>query len=272
MRWYGQRKWAYRVGSYLSRGIAFVGLGVGIVLPLIPDSMSTVWFGINAGNQAEVAYIFLVIAGLVLATDAAFLYSQTWIRLRGAEAAIEKLSSEFQYDWLKIKANIPNDETAQEKSTEVLELLKSLVLSVNEVVNHETETWVTQLGEARSYLENRLKSAQTEIATVKKEQETQQEALKQAGKLPKTGALKVTIENPEQLEGKIDVMVAGKEETRPQPTRSIVFEDINPGLQKVKLLGKRSADQNVVNLEEIVSIKAGEAADVRFQVFEVVKN
>ncbi|MDH5324676.1 MAG: SLATT domain-containing protein [Gammaproteobacteria bacterium] len=153
MHWYQKRQRRWRTGSRLIRGVVFLMLLVGAVIPLLqPD-------------KAQNGYIALVIAGLSFSLDKIFLVSQTWVRYMSAEMAIKTLILEFRYDFLITRAGL-DDNRADSLSETILAGFKTFLLKVHQVVTDETNAWSMQLDTALKMLGDTMKK-QTELSEQK---------------------------------------------------------------------------------------------------------
>ena len=262
--WYENPRHFWRFMSYLSRGAVFLGIVVGTVLPLVSLEAPKV-FGVPFESSVQLGMAFLVVAGLLYALDQVFMISLTWERYRDAQTKIESLLLECEYDWIRMKASIPDDATANEKRDEALALFDKLVMDARRVVEEETDVWATQFAASRSFLE-KLLTKRTEAMQQKVDEEKEaNEERRKAREVPKVNGVKVSIKNHDKLTGEITVTLGGLTQKRDPATNVVVFQSVPFGKYKVDLSGALSAGGSVA-MEDLVEVKAGAPAAATFTV------
>ena len=152
--WYDDK--ARRMGRVARgiRGVAIVLAGIAALAPLagsilpplasIPQVDSIlIWIRTNV---AQVGYILLAIAEVLVALDNFFGYSTSWMRYRVSQADLVRRLARFRYDWvgrlalLDSKAGIgPADKKA------LVDLLRDFVDAVEATVERETQVWADSL-------------------------------------------------------------------------------------------------------------------------------
>ena len=264
MDWYGRRQPGWRLTSYLSRGAVFLGIVAGTVLPFVKLADPKV-FGVSFAGNVQLGMAFLVVAGLLYALDQAFMISLTWERYRDAQTKIESLLLECEYDWIRMKASIPDNATANEKRDEALALFDKVVMDTRRVVEEETDVWATQFAASRSFLE-KLLTKRTEATQQKVDEEKKaNEERRKAREAPKVNGAKVRIQNHDKLQGAITVTLGELKQRRDLPTNVVVFQLVPFGQYKVHLSGENGAG-DPVDMEDLIEVKAGGPAEATFTV------
>lgn len=87
------------------------------------------------------ASVFLGVAGAMLALDRFFGFSSGWIRYIAAELRLHKLLEEYELDWQKEKVNLKNEPPSNKQAIKMLDMAKSFITQVNDVVIKETNEW-----------------------------------------------------------------------------------------------------------------------------------
>ncbi len=145
--WYDDK--ARRMGLW-ARGIrtmAIVLAGMAALAPLVGPALPTAIHGVPLSvSGAQVGYIALAIAGLLVALDNFFGYSTSWMRYRVSQADLVRRLARFRYDWtgrlalLDGKGGLgPADRKA------LVDLQRDFVDAVEATVERETRVWADSL-------------------------------------------------------------------------------------------------------------------------------
>ena len=132
-----KKRWASCLRLFIIIAGSFAG-----ILPILSQIL------INNNGKPFIApawaSVFLGVAGAMLALDRFFGFSSGWIRYIAAELRLHQLLEEFQLDWQKEKINWKNETPDNKQVLKMLDMAKSFITQVNEVVIKETNDWINE--------------------------------------------------------------------------------------------------------------------------------
>ncbi len=152
--WYDDK--ARRMGKVARgiRGVAIVLAGIAALAPLAgsilpplasipPIDGALIWI---RSNIAQVGYILLAIAGLLVALDNFFGYSTSWMRYRLSQADLVRRLARFRYDWIGRLALLDSGAPIGPADRKILvDLHRDFVDAVEATVERETQVWADSL-------------------------------------------------------------------------------------------------------------------------------
>ena len=257
-RWYADRIRRYRILSFVIRGLTLLAIILGVTLPLTSkDRINFYWFD----GPAEAGYACLIVAVLVLGVDHVFMLSGTWVRFINALTKIRTLILRAEYDWARMKSGLANDAVAHEQKDKACELFERLVLDSRKVVEDETATWGSELGQALQRLDGLVKEQRIALDTVHKEEQKAREAAEKSAKIATTGGLAVQIDQPDTLQGLLTIRLDDEAVERSVPVQKVVFPRVPEGQHAIVLTGTDTTG-NQVRVEDLVIVEANKIANV----------
>ncbi len=260
-RWYANRTRRYRGLSILVRGVAIVTGLLGVILPLTTKGPISI-FGLRFDGPAEAGYASLLIAVLVLGLDHVFMISGTWIRYINALTKIRTLILKTEYDWQKMKSSMGNDGAAHEQRDQAYDLFQKLVLDSRKIIEDETSSWGSELGQAFQKLEGLVKEQRMGLETLYKEEKNSREETEKLAQDPTFGGIIVEIDRMEKLQGAINVAVDDRVVERSNPIPKVVFPRVAAGQHAVMLTGTDTGGKQI-RAEDLVVVEANKITNVK---------
>lgn len=138
--------------SKLIRGLAFLALAAGVLLP-IPILKS--WPGWPTG--LELGYLSIAIGGLVLLLDRTFNISNAWIRLTLAEMKVKQVRYRLDLDWAEKRPRLTEANGGTEGPA-LIALLRAAADAAHEIAQAQKAAWTTEMTQALAELRRRLDS------------------------------------------------------------------------------------------------------------------
>ena len=240
----------WRMRAYWVRGLAFLAVAAGILLPLpIMDP----WRGFPDG--LKMGYLAVILGGLVLLLDRVYNVSNSWVRLTLAEMQVKQIRYRLDLDWAKQRPALTADNGATQGPI-LIELLRAALDATHQIMQTQKTAWTTELTQAMDALRNRLDSdrANLEQLRVQRLQEEQR---------PTTGAINLTIDHPDLLKPPLTVRIAGEEKLRLDSVPAqLSVNGIPAGLQTVGIAANRAAGATPFDYGVTAQIAAGEAKTI----------
>lgn len=197
--WYMSRK---RLRAWLSQALrlgAIFFVTVGGLVPLlsatrvIPATLST--------DMGQVGYVSFALAGGCVALDRFFGLSSSWMRYITTSFAIQRLLAEFQLEWAVLQVKVAGRQPTRAQAEQMLLRLKAFRSEVLELVERETQSWVSEF--------------QTNLAELYRVSRSRAEATE-------PGVLEVVVTNGKEAKGDITVLVDNVEREHFQGTRTLI--------------------------------------------------
>ena len=170
--------------------------------------------------------MLIAIAGMVVSIDILGGFTSGWVRYMLAQQKVERLRDAFLLEWNALKV-------AQTNTEGMLERAKTFLLAVGKVVDDETQEWATEFQNALKEMEK---------------------ARKTAAEIERTGAIEVSVKNPEKVTGwtlEIDGSQRGQ-----TSGKSLAVIDVLVGIRKLKAYGPDSNGKTLSD-EKIVKVEGG---------------
>jgi hypothetical protein len=113
---------------------------VAAILPILAEIFTTDGKPQIAPGWSAVA---LAAAAALVTLDRYFGFSNSWMRFMAAELRISQLRHQFQYTWNTARVRL-SDPPSEEEVAALLELTRTLVDRIDQVIVDETDRWVTE--------------------------------------------------------------------------------------------------------------------------------
>lgn len=139
--WYLAKKGAKRRGAQVLRLAAIFATVLAGVIPLVAQITEQEDRVAIAPGWASVA---LVVAAACVGLDRYFGYSSAWMRFLTTEMKIRCVLHEFRLKWEARRAGWEGDQPASEEVQEALDLCRSFLADVDEILEKEMHTWVKE--------------------------------------------------------------------------------------------------------------------------------
>jgi hypothetical protein len=153
--WYENKKrWKARLSQWL-RGIAIVLTTAGGLVPIV---LAIGW--LDGGTNTEIGqlgYLFLGLAAGAVAIDRFFGLSSGWMRFITTMLELQKLLSEFRLDWVMGRARLAGKPPTPEQTQVMLQRLRAFIVAVDQKVNQETQTWISEFKASLADLDRQAK-------------------------------------------------------------------------------------------------------------------
>jgi hypothetical protein len=143
--WYLRKKEAKRAGARFTRLGAIIATALAAVIPLLAQIYTVEG---KPALQPAWASVALVLAGLAVALDRFFGFSNAWMRFMSSELQIRTELTMFHLDVEARRAAAAEAEVTAEGAVKTLGDCKALLLSVDRIVREETGLWVADLAAA----------------------------------------------------------------------------------------------------------------------------
>jgi hypothetical protein len=139
--------WAVRL-----RLAALLGAGAAGLLPLISQIFVT-----DQGRPYIApawASVFLALAAGAVAIDRYFGLSSAWMRFMTSELQVRRSLDEFEFGWESARAWF-SEHPEQADVHQMIELARSFVTRIADIVQHETDEWMSEFRETIRQLDER---------------------------------------------------------------------------------------------------------------------
>jgi hypothetical protein len=208
------------VAGFLLRISALVLTVLAGLVPLSED------LGMREINP-EVSTVLLAVAGVLVSIDGLGGFTSGWVRYMLAQLKIERARDTFLMEWNNLRMGASEHQA-------LLDRAKAFLLAVGKIVDDETQEWATEFQSALKDLE-RARKAEAESA--------------------RTGALEVTVKNPQTVGGWTLEINGNQRGTTTGKTLAI--SDLPIGQHKVRAWGKDAQGNRTLADEKIVKIEGG---------------
>jgi hypothetical protein len=250
----------------VTRVLAAVSLGAGVILPMLGSTEPMRLFGVvRFSSPAQAAVACLAFGGLLIGADQVFMISVTWSRYISAMMKIETLMKVTEYDWTALKSNlkepIPAAAAAQAQA-----LFRALVTDSRSVVETETAAWSSDITKAIEQLRGLVDQQKVSAAALAKEEQNAREAARKLAAAARTGTVRAKIGGDVQrLRGTVRITVGAMAEEREAPVSTVVLMDVPEGPHQVTLAAS-GADGKPITDENAVQVTPESVADVQLTV------
>jgi len=218
--WYQDRRRPKRVAGFLLRVSALIATVLAGLVPLSKDlGMPEIY--------PQVSTVLLAMAGVLVSIDGLGGFTSGWVRYMLAQLKIERARDTFLMEWNNMRM------VSSERQA-LLDRAKIFLLAVGKIVDDETQEWAIEFQSALKDLE-RARKAEAET--------------------PRTGALEITVKNPQLVAGwtlEIDGNQRGS-----TTGKTLAVNDVAIGQRKVRTSGKDVQGNKTLSDEKIVKIEAG---------------
>ncbi|MEO5891951.1 MAG: SLATT domain-containing protein [Ferruginibacter sp.] len=242
INWYGKNKRSKGRSSRLLRALAIIFTTLGGLAPIISsvgglakellnDKLTVVFIG-------QLGYLFLGLAAACIAFDRFFGFSSGWMRYITTKMSLERALSEFRMDWAIMLSKIGASALTPDQVQLMIRRLKEFLVLVNNSVEQETLTWVSEF--------------KTNLAEIEKTAKTQSEATR-------PGAIAVTVTNGMDTEDGFTVTLDGMDIRVVHGTKYQIGY-VSPGTHKISIKGKINGES--LDASELISVSPGETAAV----------
>jgi len=217
--WYQRRRRPKRNwGVVLRVGALLVTAAAG----LVPLSAS---LGL-AEIPAVWSTVLLGTAGILISVDALGGFTSGWVRYMLTQQKVERARDVFLLEWNALKM-------AKTGAREMLERAKTFLAAVGKIVDDETQEWATEFQNALKEMER---------------------ARKTAAEIERTGALEVSVKNPQAVTEWI-LEIDGSQRGRTSG-KNLAITDVFVGTRKLKAYG-RDAQGKTLSDEKTVKVEGG---------------
>lgn len=241
IRWYAKKKTSKARMSWILRALAILLTTLGGLTPIISSlGGSTIRladgkFDVYVG---QLGYLFLGLAAGCVAFDRFFGFSSGWMRYISTKMILEKQLSEFRFDWAMMTAKFSDRSPTPDQVQLMIQRLKEFLILVNNHVEQETLTWVSEF--------------KNSLADIEKTAKTQ-------GETTRPGAIAVTLTNGMETEEGFTVTLDGMDIKTVRGTKYQIGY-VPPGTHKIAVRG--IIDKQNLDASELVNVAAGEIAAV----------
>ncbi|HXQ39291.1 MAG TPA: SLATT domain-containing protein [Anaerolineales bacterium] len=239
--WYGKRKRWKAWMSQLLRCLAIIFTTIGGLMPIIGAlGVSNVTLPGTARqfSLGHVGYLFLGLAAASIAFDRFFGFSSGWMRYITTKMTLERMLSEFRFDWAMMVAKLGERSPTTDQVQLMIQRIKEFLVSVNSNVEQETQTWISEF--------------KTNLAEIEKAATKQAEAAR-------PGAIDITVTNGMDTEDGFTVTLDGMEVRKVRGTKYQIGY-VPPGPHKIAVSGSIKGEQ--LDASELANVAPGEIANV----------
>lgn len=152
LNWYLAKKRQKSRWSKLLRVCAIALVSAGAIIPII--SLIT-----DKKLDPEWALVALAGAASLVLFDRAFGYSASWARYLVTSMVLTDIVRKHQLQWATLWANRAPGAIQVDDAQEAIKVITSFSSAIMEAVEHETEQWSHELGEALNELRSRTNGA-----------------------------------------------------------------------------------------------------------------
>ena len=190
----------WRLGFLLVRTIAFAAVVLAVIAPAIGASGKDFWF-ITQGNAPTIAYISVLVAGLLLFVDQTFVFSKNWIRYRRMDILMDDIREDFLDKCQETYGAVKPEDYGAEQYTQAQALASEFRDRVRLEKAKDVEAWASNLADAIKALQDKVDAKRKENSTkVEEAQKAREKAAAEKQLLEKKdGAIVVKIARPEEI-------------------------------------------------------------------------
>lgn len=140
--WYIEKRGGKRARAQLFRLAAILLTGLGGLIPLVGKLLATSEG--NPGIDPLWTAILVGVAGILLLLDKFFGFSSAWVRYVKAEQRISENLKGFRLDYERLALGWEPPEPTVKQAIECLALFRSVILTVDRIVQQETDEWIAE--------------------------------------------------------------------------------------------------------------------------------
>jgi hypothetical protein len=237
IKWYDAKTPWKRYGSQSLRFLTLLATGLGGLFPIL---VSTGKFGFGGKTPIEIlqlnqfGYLCFGLAALFLALDRFSGASTAWMRYTTTAMALETVLARFRLDWARLTIRLAGQTPTPEESETLLQRVGELIFTVRELVEKETQSWVTEFQTNLSQLEKESKAAieaaRVQVEDMRKEEKSMRET-------NRPGAIDLTVENVLDTDSGYTVSIDGKTVKENITSKSCGIGNLSPGLHEIAVTG-----------------------------------
>lgn len=237
----------WRIRAYWIRGLAFLAVAAGVLFPLpIMDP----WAGFPDG--LKMGYLAVILGGLVLLLDRVYNISNSWVRLTLAEMQVKQVRYRLDLDWVKQRPLLTQDNGTTQGPV-LIDLLRVALDATHQIMETQKTAWTTELTQALDSLRARLDADRTALEQLRTQRQQEEQR-------PTTGAVNLTIDQPDQLKPPLTVRVAGEEKLKlDNVPAQLSVNGVPAGLQTISVTASRASSSVPFDYRVTERITAGEA-------------
>lgn len=258
--WYWRSIKSKRLASLVSRGMLFVLVVFGTMLPILA----------GLGDKTEVKLLCTMIgiaalafAGLLKLADQVFGWSSGWLRYIATVTAMENSTRTFELDWGSYVVD-KGGKIADTDAKSLFEIAKRHEENIAKMQSDETDKWIAEFNSGLALLGELIKSqreaGERNAESIKTTVEAQRKAAQENEKAKINGSVEVTIL---QSANPVPLSIAIDDE---QPTKcdgsSWARTGVKPGHHKISLTTATTPPRT---LEKIITVPTGEVGRVEFR-------
>jgi len=107
-------------------------------------------------RRGQLGFLLLALAAGCIGYDRFFGYSSAWLRYLAAATALRARLVDFQLSWAARAATQGDAAPGPDRVAELVGAVRGFAAEVNEIVQSETDAWLSEFGNRLSELEARL--------------------------------------------------------------------------------------------------------------------
>jgi hypothetical protein len=251
MRWYESRQRSKRAGARWTRMTAIVMGALATIIPsiiaFIPEK-SYPDFQLTRLNP--IATVLGVAAATMILLDKFYGFSTSWMRFVNTYQDIQSKLDAFRINWQKqVLLLNANDPPTDQQVAAMYDMLAAFSLTIDDAVRAETQAWASEFKQA--------------LADVDRTVEAQRAAAASLAAPGHRGGINVSVADYETLDDKAwSVQLDNRQAERKVGQASAALPMLEPGHYRVRIEGARQ--HKPVAAEQVVAVKVGEIAEVRF--------
>ena len=263
--WYQAAKNRKATASRALRFLAIAFFVIGGLAPIIAGF----WHGDQTANQMveinQAGYLLIGLAAGFLAFDRYFGMSSGWIRYMTSLAAVERLRSEFMFDWTVMLKKAP---TSLDDATIVafLDRAQTFHKGLLELVEKETAAWVAEFQSSIADLDKAVQAqrqaAEANVQAALKQEADVRERVKReeqaAAADRQPGAVNLEVEG--DSDAPIEILLDGSK-VRETTARTTGLLNLAKGPHSVEVRGMKGGKS--ISASKIVNIEPGKTADLK---------
>ena len=254
MAYYDRLARLYRRAASALMGVAFAGLAVGTLAPLIHAMGVRLWGG---GDLLAAGYVALAVGGLALVLDRTLLATRNWRRFSVAKLALEALNIRIWLEWSRYELAAHAAAGIEIRPDAVLEQLRAFEAARAEIIEDETQDWSEELKSARAEIERLIDSRKGAPARAGGQLETVPGL---GATTAQPGAVRLKLPPGEASAAHLVVAVGDVTRELDEKPAQIVFGGLSPGAHALRVRGH--VDGHAVEYEDVVVVTSGHTEPV----------
>lgn len=239
----------YRRAASVLLGVAFAGLAVGTLAPLV-HAMGVRLRG--GGDLLAAGYVALAVGGLALVLDRTLLATRNWRRFSVAKLALEALNIRIWLEWSRYELAAHAAAGIEIRADAVLDQLREFEALRAGIIEDETQDWSEELKTARAEIE-RLIDARKGAGGRGGGQLEGVPGPADAEAAP--GAVRIKLPPGEVTSAHLVVAVGDVTRELDEKPAQIVFGGLAPGAHALRIRGH--VDGRPVEFEDVVVVTSG---------------